>query len=325
MNGRRGMIPAVIAVVLGAALAACGAPSQAAPVDATACTATLPTGRTSVHLTVGGVDRLVLVYVPQNVASAGGRPALVLTLHGSTGDAAGQLERSQLESTADARGFVLAAPQGAVPAEPGFRWQVPFVTAPGGPDDVQFLLAVIDHLSGAACTDPNRVYATGYSGGGRMISALACVHPERVAAIVPVVGLRAGAPMSDGAGGFVADPSTCAPARPVTVVTFAGTADSVNPFDGGGEPYWGYGTREATARWAGFNGCRPEPTTERVSTHVEKVAYDGCADGSAVTLYVVEGGGHNWPGSTAAWPEQLGPVTQEVSANTMIAELVENR
>jgi polyhydroxybutyrate depolymerase len=139
------------------------------------------------------------------------------------------------------------------------------------------------------------------------------------------VGLRAGAPTSDGAGGFVPDPATCAPAQPVRVVTFAGTADPVNPFDGQGEPYWGYGTREAASRWAGFNSCRPEPTTDRVGSHVEKVTYGGCADGADVTLYVVEGGGHTWPGSTATWPAELGPVTQEVSANTVIADLAANR
>ncbi len=315
---------AVAALAVGT-LAACAAPATTEAADSSACAPTLPTGRSTVHLTVGGLDRLVLVYVPENVDRRDDRAALVLTLHGSTSDAAEQLDRSRLESAADEHGFVVAAPQGAMPAEPGYRWNVPFVTGPDGPDDEQFLLAVIDHLSGAACTDPARVHATGYSGGGRMVSALACDHPDRVTSIVPVVGLRAGAPTSDGAGGFVPDPATCAPSQPVRVVTFAGTADPVNPFDGHGEPYWGYGTREAASRWAGFNGCQPAPTTDRVGPHVEKVTYGGCADGADVTLYVVEGGGHTWPGSTAIWPAELGPVTQEVSANTVIADLAANR
>jgi polyhydroxybutyrate depolymerase len=317
--------PTALAAMAVLAVAACTAP---APPDAAAgstCAPTLPTGRSTVHLTVGGLDRLVVVYVPEKVERREDRAALVLTLHGSRSDATEQLDRSRLETAADEHGFVVAAPQGVIPGEPGFRWNVPFVTEPIGPDDQQFLLAVIDHLSGAACTDPARVHATGYSGGGRMVSAFACDHADRVASIVPVVGLRAGAPKSDGAGGFVPDPATCAPSRPVRVVTFAGTADAVNPFDGAGEPYWGYGTREAASRWAQLNGCRPEPSSDRVAPNVEKVTYSGCTDGADVTLYVVEGGGHTWPGGTASWPEEFGSVTQEVSVNTVIADLVANR
>lgn len=45
-----------------------------------------------------------------------------------------------------------------------------------------------------ACVDDDRVFATGYSGGGRMSSALACELSDTIAAIAPVAGLRAGRP-----------------------------------------------------------------------------------------------------------------------------------
>src|ERR671914_36369 len=93
-------LAAMVALAL-RALAACTAPATTeAAADSSTCAPTLPTGRSTVHLTVGGLDRLVLVYVPENVDRRDDRAALVLTLHGSTGDATGQLDRSRLETAA---------------------------------------------------------------------------------------------------------------------------------------------------------------------------------------------------------------------------------
>src|SRR5918999_4689287 len=111
-------LAAMVALAL-SALAACTAPATTEAADSSTCAPTLPTGRFTVHLTVGGLDRLVLVYVPENVDRRDDRAALVLTLHGSTGDATGQLDRSRPETAADEHGFVVAAPQGAMPASPG--------------------------------------------------------------------------------------------------------------------------------------------------------------------------------------------------------------
>jgi polyhydroxybutyrate depolymerase len=56
---------------------------------------------------------------------------------------------------------------------------VPGVTLPPGepPDDEQFLSDVIDYLGANLCVDARRVYGTGYSGGGRMISQYVCDAP----------------------------------------------------------------------------------------------------------------------------------------------------
>jgi polyhydroxybutyrate depolymerase len=273
----------------------------------------------------GGVERSAVVYVPETLVDRRGRSPLVLTLHGSQSNASEQLTRDGLESKADAAGFVLAAPEGLLPTGPGTsRWNVPFVTEPDGPDDERFLLDLIDALAAGACVDSRRVYAAGYSGGGRMISALACDHPERIAALIPVAGLRFGPPVADGRGGFVPDPSRCAPDRPVPVLAFAGTADAVNPYDGGGAPYWGYGNLAAAREWAANNGCWSTPVVRRVTPHVSQLAYRGCRAGADVVLYTVHGGGHTWPGSTIDWGG-LGPVTTEISANDLLWDFARNR
>ena len=51
------------------------------------------------------------------------------------------------------------------------------------------------------------------------------------------------------------------------------------------------------------------------------MAYSECRDEVAVLLYIVEGGGHTWPG--AADVARLGNVTQEIDATDLIWEFFE--
>lgn len=277
-------------------------------------------GQHTIALTSGGLERVVVVYVPETYDGRHRLP-LVLTLHGSQSDAVEQLQRSELPASAERYDFIVASPQGYIPAAPGYRWNVPGVTLPAGqpPNDEQYLSDVIDHLRANLCVDAKRVYGTGYSGGGRMISQYACDAPERLAAIAPVAGVRAGYPVT-GPDGPMPDPATCTPQRPVPVITFAGTADPVNPYFGGGAPYWQYGIEDALARWAEINGCRRGPHIRALTEHVDRIKCTVCRRHANVVLYRVEGGGHTWPGSEAFVPlvPVLGPLTFEIKANELI-------
>lgn len=169
------------------------APASAAAPAVRACNLPYPPGEHTLTLQSGGLDRAAIVYVPSGYDGRHRLP-LVLTLHGSQSDAAEQLERSELASAAEQHTFIVAAPQGYLPAPPGYRWNVPGVTLPPGapPDDELFLSDLIDYLQATLCVDAKRIYGTGYSGGGRMISQYACDYADRLAAIAPVAGLRAG-------------------------------------------------------------------------------------------------------------------------------------
>ena len=94
----------------------------------------------------------------------------------------------------------------------GGRWNVP--VQDNRADDVAYVRDVIAHVAARVCTDETRVYATGFSGGGRMSSLLGCQLGSRIAAIAPVSGLRFPGPCSG---------------RPVPVLTFHGLADPQNP------------------------------------------------------------------------------------------------
>ena len=108
MAGRRGalrLIGIACALVL---LAGCvaGVTPQQTPVSSPA-PGSLGTAATT--LEVGG--RPVLLYVPAS-RPADSTTALVVVLHGYTGDAAGVVEFFGLRPLADQHGFVIAAPQG---------------------------------------------------------------------------------------------------------------------------------------------------------------------------------------------------------------------
>src|SRR3954447_15540094 len=293
------------------------APAQAA--RQASCDRPFATGQeTSLSVSSGGVSRTALVYVPSRYGGHRRLP-VVLSLHGSQSDAAEQMMRSEMPSAAEQDGFIAVAPQGALAAPPGFRWNVPGVTTtdPNAPDDEQFLSDLLDRLQATLCIDERRVYGAGYSGGARMISQYACDHPERLAAIAAVSGLRAGLPVSRSQG-WQPDPAKCNPERPVPVITFQGTADPVNPYLGGGAPYWRYGVPAAQARWAQINNCHQGPRTRAVTEHVDQVAYMACPHDADVVMYLIENGGHVWPSSEAFVGLGLGEVTFEIDANALI-------
>jgi len=257
----------------------------------------------TVQVTVGQTGRAVLLHRPRS--DDGGRLPLVLLFHGSGGTAQGILRNSGLEATADRHGFILAAADAGIRADDGFAWNIPGVPTVTGhmptkddPDDVAFVAATIDWLVAQECADPARVYATGLSGGGRMTSWLGCVAADRLAAIAPVVGLRAGNPLA--ADPRLPDPATCAPSRPVPVLAFAGDKDTTNPIEGGGSPYWQYPMSAALARWAALDGCHGKPVSTTLTNGRTELHYDGCRAGAEVIGDILSGAGHVWTADNQA-------------------------
>jgi len=310
--------PALLALALVATACRAAGPQPPAP-----CNLPEKGGRHVISVSSGGVDRTAVVYVPYHYAGTERLP-LVLTLHGSGSSAIEQLDRSQWEGEAEARGFLVLAPQGRLPLQQGFAWNVPGVTPiPQGlepPDDVKFISEAIDSVAKRLCVDERRVYATGYSGGARMVAQYACERAERFAAIGLVAGLRAGTPRKNDKGQAEPEPASCQPSRPVPVIAFASTADKVNPFDGGGLPYWQYGVAAAQLRWAELNRCQVGPETRDVTAATKLVSYDACAEHARVLLYLTAGAGHAWPGSRAllAQPSVLTPVPFDIDATPLM-------
>jgi polyhydroxybutyrate depolymerase len=264
-------------------------------------------GDTTVDVRMGGTTYPVSVYVPERAR----RLPLVLNLHGSRTNGSIQMETSGMRAVADDEGFVVAAPNGAIPVPPppppmgphpdgSWAWNVPGVPLnvgefppPTARNDVQFLSRVIDVVSRRFCTDPRRTYATGFSGGGRMASALACEIAGKLAAVAPVAGLRAGRAAPDEPS--VPEVDDCRPDRPVPVLAFHGQQDPVNPYLGNDDPRWGYSVPVAAQTWARLDGCRRGPRASPVSETVTRLTYSDCRDDVTVELNRIADGSHIWP------------------------------
>lgn len=260
-----------VAAVLGLLLTLCGpAKAQAA---APTCTLTPVAGEMS-KLTSGGLTRTYRLFVPPSAAGRAQLP-LVLDLHGSGGSASGQAKTSGFEALAAREGFAVATLQ----AEDA-RWNVPVASTRA--DDLQYVSDVIDQIAAGVCIDPARVYATGFSGGGRMSSLLGCRLNDRIAAIAPVGGLRS----------F----GTC-PGRALPVLTVHGLNDTTNPYEGRGDrgAEWVESVPEALAGWASHNRCHPKLLQEDQPGALHTVRYAGCANGAEVRLLRIDGLGHVWP------------------------------
>ncbi len=250
------------------------AEAQNAPAAPSSCGLPLAPGILQQQLVSGERQRAYRLFVPPGYDGRTAIP-MVLDLHGSGGTAAGQARNSGFEEVAAREGFAVASLQ----AEDS-RWNVP--VADDRADDAAYVSDVIDHVAARLCTDRARVYATGFSGGGRMSSLLACVLNTRLAAIAPVSGLRWPAP--------------CA-GRPIPVLTFHGLADPQNPYSGmaaGRGAEWLESVPDALAGWARHNGCGSNVIPDDPAGPLSTMRYADCREGAEVRMIRIDGLGHTW-------------------------------
>jgi polyhydroxybutyrate depolymerase len=213
-----------------------------------------------------------------------------------------------MDVTADARGFVVAYPDGL-----NESWNAGMCcggAAENGVDDVGFVRAVIKDIAERGCIDLKRVYATGMSNGGFFSNRLACEASDVIAAIGPVAGVLA------------IDSSACTPNRPVPVVHFHGTADPLVGYDGGCD-VCGFDTEsvaDTVAGWVARNGCTGEPEVVLRNGSATCETTGGCDGDASVTLCTITGGGHCWPGNLFC---PFGESTEDISANEVMLDLFE--
>jgi polyhydroxybutyrate depolymerase len=252
-----------------------------------------------------GVARNYEFYVSKRYDGSTAVP-VVFDFHGYGSNAIEQVIYSNFQPLADANDFLIVAPDGQEPAAGGSR-HYNLTGEAGLQDDVAFVGALLDHIEATSCVDAQRVYATGMSDGGAMTSFLACRDPDRFAAFGPVA--------------VVVFIPGCTPSRPVPIMSFNGTADPVVPFAGGAVHCCG-GTvlpapSASMANWAAANGCVATPTEQRLGSQVRLRAWSGCRAGGVVDFYIIDGGGHTWPGSAIKIPS-LGLTTDQISATSTL-------
>ena len=205
------------------------------------------------------------------------------------------METTDLSKVADKKKFIIAAPEGIYPTWEN-SWNAHL--DPGGVNDVEFVKDLIREISSKVAIDKKRIYATGFSGGARMSSRLACELSNVIAAIGPVAGLRC--------------PVNCAPTHSVSVIAFHGTADMVNPYSS---------AENSVSCWVEKNGCNKTPTTRKISEDVTQISYGGCKGNAEVVFFRINDGGHTWPDSPMADAFEkmgLGKTNKDINASNLI-------
>lgn len=261
-----------------------------------ACGTDFPPGDTVEWVESGGNWRSFLLHVPEGYSSARPHP-VVFSFHGYGRSASAQHDYTGLWRLADRFGFILIEPEGwGSPQE----WDLAGDYYYDGIDDLIFTTDILHQVETQLCVDPVRVYATGFSNGAEMASLVGCRLGDVFAAIAPVSGVEYDGDCVD---------------RPVPVLSFQGT-DDWNVFFDDAPP--------AMAAWAAHNGCGDTQVTTDVSASVSAQEYEGCG-AAPVILYVIEGGGHTWPGAAddAGDIGGIGFTTHDIDANELMWQFFE--
>ena len=267
-----------------------GDPSEVTPPNPCASPA-LPAGDTSIKLQVGSLSRSYVLHVPP--AYDGTQPApLIIDLHGIGGTGWGELASSTYPAVTDPDGVIIAFPDG-MGGPIGTGWNMgPCCVA--DVDDFGFINAVVANVRKTACIDPNRVYAVGVLTGGGMVNALACKAADIFAAVAPAAFDLLQETVND-----------CKPSRPISEISFRGTADTRVPYAGGasslvpGMPITFLGAQGTFDRWAQIDQCGGVASPADANGCS---SYSGCANGVEVILCTKQGGPAEPGDANIAWP-----------------------
>lgn len=265
-----------------------------------------------------GIKRTYRLWVPANYTGTTALP-IIVNYHGTGGSPESIDEfSSNLSQRANARNYLVVAPQAQTGGSTAIRWTVPgFGTTP---DDVAFTNAMIDKIATEFCVDPKREYATGFSSGGAMTTWIACSDSARFAAVVP------------GGGVNLIDPS-CQKA-PIPMFAYHGTKDQTAFFNGIDEkpaqpnpataatlPFFG-SVEQVMTFWAKGNGCQPNFTDSQLTPDATLRVWPGCAVPTQLLLAI--GGGHTFPGGTSRLAPEVAAELGATVSSVNMADLMLN-
>ncbi len=234
------------------------------------------------------MNRPYRLVVPTSYTGSTAVP-FVMLLHGYTASGQGQDTYFRMSELAQARGFILATPDGLVDGFGQRYWNATnyccgFNTTKQ--DDVLYLGAIMNEVRQNYRIDPKRVFFIGHSNGGFMSHRMACDRAPRIAGIVSLAGAQ------------WKDESNCVPDGGVAVLQVHGTNDGTVSYMGGTlYP----GAVETVTTWANLYGCGAALTSAGADLDIEaglagaetkREHFTGCAAGTASELWTIQNGGH---------------------------------
>lgn len=235
-----------------------------------------------------GVEREYLLFTPSRPVD----PApLLVVLHGRGGSGQAMAGMTGLNELAERDGAFVVYPE-------GLERQWNYLTGIGGntgTNDVRFLEDLVEILAARFPVDRSRIAVAGFSNGGFMAQRLACEPSTPFTAFAAVA-----------AAAFGGMPGICSSAGPRSVLLIHGTDDGVVPWRGSSTMLQGRVIMlsaplpETFAFWADLAGCREVVRREVDGTNehaVRMLSAVSCREERSVAFYVLQGGGHHWPGA----------------------------
>lgn len=284
------------------------APTSAAPAETTAdgqprprvlqlnylaSQSILPDGTRRHEISSSGEIRSFLVHVPRRAPRR--MIPLVFSFHPAGLTAADQEAITGFSSLSEDKGFIVVYPEGRGEFS-NWAWR------PGeaGVQEAQFITDVITYLSRHYPINMRAVFASGMGSGAQMAGRIACVMPNTFAA----VGLVAGNyPQWD----------DCV-ARPISVIAFHGTADTMMPYGGRALMMGSQGFAE---RMAKANDCTTGPAAVMDDKDARAIGWSTCNAATDVLFFALTNGGHGWPGSSLT---PVAETSQTISATATMWE-----
>jgi polyhydroxybutyrate depolymerase len=290
MEMRKSMVvPIILLVTLPLLNAACGT-LPAKPASGESVTMT---GRIKIR----GTNRSYRIFLPA-VRSDDSALPMVLMLHGAFGSAREIEKVTGFSDLANREGFVVVYPDGI--GLFGFlrHWNAGFCCGRAmraGWDDVGFLLKLIQTITRQVPVDPQRIYLMGISNGGMLAHRFAAEHPEQLAAVTLAAAAVGARWKGQGETATFAPPP-----RPVPVLIIHARDDEMIPLEGGQSQSRAdvafLGPKDAADFWCACNGCDPSPTEHFRRQGGEWTRWSACREGAEVALFIIDQGGHAWPG-----------------------------
>jgi len=272
----------------------------------------------SVH--IDDLQREYLYFLPKHLNR--NHINIVFVLHGSTMTAGEMAEMTGFGFNREAQmreDTIVVYPQGYETYWNDCRSAARYAAKIKNLDEVHFFRAIVERVTHKLHLSRSTLYALGYSNGAHMVYKLAQAYPEMFQAYAAIC---ANLPVKEN--------NDCTDEeRAVNMMIVNGTADPINPFNGGevvvddnanrGEVI---STEHTLQHWKELLGQEDvvetkeymKKHTQEDDTQVVIYAYSSAALAKKVVLVTIENGGHVIPNPYFShWPKELGKVNRDIN------------
>lgn len=244
------------------------------------------------HMNINGSQRSYLLHLPASYDPSVDYP-LLMALHGNGSNGVQMSMLTGFNDLANNEEFIVVYPNAGLPSSifdvDAWNYELPSSVS----ENADFFLALTDEIANNYSIDMDRVYLTGFSGGGYMTYEVLCDLQNKFAAFAVNAGL-------------LSNTFQCSVSKTIPILHIHGTEDLRVTYDASAiDETERMGVEDGMQFWANFNGCSINPVIEDIpninlqdNCSVEKWSYTpfdmSC---SQVILYKILSGGHHWPDS----------------------------